>query len=206
MTRRSLVAGLHIKTRDVTKVLLHMFENLMGLSKEFETFEGTDIINDDGAVAEEYSVNNISYYGVKESVVDNKKSLSFDEVNFKALLSEFKALKSRHNDFYAMYKKILTKLVKADGISRLDKESHIKIKDWSWVLLQLIGQTDVFLTKVRETKYEEFMQPGFKVEMKNRSRDADNRREKFASNKLFTKDLDKEVSEHSKDNRKVRFR
>ena len=135
MTRRSLVAGLHIKTRDVTKVLLHMFENLMGLSKEFETFEGTDIINDDGAVAEEYSVNNISYYGVKESVVDNKKSLSFDEVNFKALLSEFKALKSRHNDFYAMYKKILTKLVKADGISRLDKESHIKIKDWLWDLL-----------------------------------------------------------------------
>ena len=103
-------------------------------------------------------------------------------------------------------KKVLTKLVKADGISRLAKESHIKIKDWSWDLLQLIGQADVFLTKVRETKYEDFLQPGFKVEMENRSRDADNRREKFPSNKLFTKDLDKEVLEHSKDNLKVRFR
>ena len=76
-----MLAGLHMKTRDVTKVLLYMFENMIGLSKEFETYEGTDILNDDGVVAEEFSVNDISYYGVKESVVDEKKSPVFDEEN-----------------------------------------------------------------------------------------------------------------------------
>ena len=202
-----MLAGLHTKTRDVSKVLLYMFENLVGLSKEFESFVGTDIINDNGEVAEEFSVNDISHYGVTESTVDEheKQAPTFSKENFEALLKETKALRSRHEDFYSMYKKVLTLLVKADGVARLAKESHIKTKEWSWDLLQLIGQADVFLTKTRETKYEDFLQPGFRAEMKNRSRDADKRREKFSNNKLFSKDLDREVLEHSKDNRKVRL-
>ena len=53
-------------------------------------------------------------------------------------------------------------------------------------------------------KYEDFLQPGFKVEMKNRSKDPDKRREKFSSNQLFSGRLDKDVAEHSKDNNKVK--
>jgi hypothetical protein len=74
-----------------------------------------------------------------------------------------------------------------------------------WDVLTFAGQVDVQLTKTRETKYEDFLQPGFKVEMKNRSKDPEKRREKFSSNQLFSGQLDKEVNEHSKDNKKVVF-
>lgn len=204
-----MLGVLHSKTRDVTKVLLYMFENLVGLTKEFETYEGVDVVDETESqnVAEDYLVKDLAHYRSSDAKVPvfMKDTPVFNKENFDGLLAEARALTNRHDEFYEMYKRVLTSLVKSDGIARLAKETHIKSKEWAWDMLQLNGQADVFLTRTRESKYEDFLQPGFKAEMKNRSKDPEKRREKFSSNKLFSKDLDKEVKEHSKDNRKVNF-
>ena len=84
--------------------------------------------------------------------------------------------------------------MKCDGVARLAQETHTKANDWVWDLLQLAGQADLFLTKIRKSKYEDFLQPGFKAQMKNRFQDCEKRREKFFSNQFFSRDLDKEVA------------
>ena len=160
-----------------------------------------------GDVAEEYTVHNLSHYKTGDAVVPDyiKETPEFSQANFDGLLSEARALRERHTDLYGQYKKALTLFVKSDSVALLGKETFLKVRDWVWDVLTLAGQADVQLTKTRETKYEDFLQPGFKVEMKNRSKDPEKRREKFSSNQLFSGQLDKEVNEHSKDNKKVVF-
>ena len=202
-----MLGTLHSKQRDVSKVLLHVFETLVELAKEFETFEKTDVLNEKGDVAEEFKVHNLSHYKTGEAVVPEyvSETPEFTKENFDGLLTEARALRDRHDDLYSLYKRALTMFVKSDGLALLGKETYIKTRDWVWDILQLAGQADVHLTKTRETKYEDFLQPGFRVEMKNRSKDPDKRREKFSSNQLFSGRLDKDVAEHSKDNKKVNY-
>ena len=66
--------------------------------------------------------------------------------------------------------------------------------------------TSVF-SETREQKYEEFLMPAFKDEIRARLKNPDNRREKFSSNSLFAKacQLDKTVKGLSKIDTKVRF-
>ena len=62
-------------------------------------------------------------------------------------------------------------------------------------------------SETREQKYEEFLMPAFKDEIKARLKNPENRREKFSSNSLFAKagQLDKTVKELSKNDTKVCF-
>ena len=202
-----MLGTLHGKQRDVSKVLLFIFEKLVENTAEFEAFEQTAILDLKDDVAEEYTVHNLSHYKTGDAVVPDyiKETPDFSQANFDGLLSEARALRERHTDLYGQYKKALTLFVKSDSVALLGKETFLKVRDWVWDVLTLAGQADVQLTKTRETKYEDFLQPGFKVEMKNRSKDPEKRREKFSSNQLFSGQLDKEVNEHSKDNKKVVF-
>ena len=200
-----MLGNLHSKQRDVSKVLLHVFETLVELAKEFEEFEKTEVLNDKGDIAEEFKVHGLAHYKTGDAVVPDyvDQTPEFTQENFDGLLAEARALRNRHGDVYGLYKKVLTMFVKSDGKALLGKETYMRTRDWVWDILQLAGQADVQLTKTRETKYEDFLQPGFKVEMKNRSKDPVKRREKFSSNQLFSGRLDKDVAEHSKDNKKV---
>ena len=58
---------LGISTR-TTAMLLYMFENLVGLSNEFETFFSTDIL-DPSQEVKEFAVNALSHYMTKDTVV-----------------------------------------------------------------------------------------------------------------------------------------
>ena len=57
-----MLGTLHGKQRDVSKVLLFIFEKLVENTAEFEAFDQTAILNEKGEVAEEYAVHSLSHY------------------------------------------------------------------------------------------------------------------------------------------------
>ena len=60
-------------------------------------------------------------------------------------------------------------------------------------------------SEARESKYEDFLLPAFKNEVKALTRDPENRRDKYKTNSLFVGKLDKTVKELAKDNHKVTY-
>ena len=58
-------------------------------------------------------------------------------------------------------------------------------------------------SEARESRYEEFLQPVFKEEVRSKAKNPENRRDKFKSNSLFDSKLDKTVKELSKTDHKV---
>ena len=64
-----MLGNLHSKQRDVSKVLLHVFETLVELAKEFDEFEKTDVLNDNGDIAEEFKGHGLAHYKTGDAVV-----------------------------------------------------------------------------------------------------------------------------------------
>ena len=65
----------------------------------------------------------------------------------------------------------------------------------------------MFLSEARESRYEEFLMPVFKDEVKSRSKNPETRKEKYESNSLFDSKakLDRTVKDLAKTDNKVRL-
>jgi len=198
---------LHGKIRDVAKVLMKMFESYAGLDSTLKAYTNIAVRGESGHVADEFLFPSIVNYRSDEAVVSlgdyEKNDPEFSQENFDAMLVELKAQKNQMSDAYGLYKRTLNLLLKSNAVAVLGQELYDQSMTWVWDSLQLLGQTDVCLTKARESKYETFLQPGFRQEMQNNAKDPERRREKYSSNQLFSGNLDKEVAEHSKDNKKL---
>ena len=99
----------------------------------------------------------------------------------------------------------MNKLEEADKVAREGQHLQKLSSELVWDQLQLTGQADVFLSEARESRYEEFLMPVFKDEVKSRSRNPETRKEKYESNSLFDSKakLDKTVKDLAKTDTKV---
>ena len=117
------------------------------------------------------------------------------------------AYKRKDSDFVKLYRRALNKLEEADRVAREGQLLQKLSSELVWDQLQLTGQADVFLSEARESRYEEFLMPVFKDEVKSRSKNPETRKEKYESNSLFDSKakLDRTVKDLAKTDNKVRI-
>ena len=177
----SKLQAVHGRTRDVVKVLL----------KATETFGETKKITDLYKVSDE---------DFMDTEGDSGRFV-YNNFIHEALLDEQQALEHAEDTVLQAYHKHTMKVLKTShetAMAAIDglAEAFGLVFD----SLQYAGQLDVAITKCRESKYEDFLQPSFKSELSSRRDDKKNR---LKSNALFSNNIDRRVSDHSKTNKKV---
>ena len=177
----SKLQAVHGKTRDVVKVLLAATETIGNTKKITDLYKVT---------AEDFS----------DSEGDSGRFVYSNFIH-EALLDEQQALEHAENLVLQAYHKHTMKVLRTSHEAAMAAiDGLVDTFNLVFDSLQYAGQLDVAITKCRESKYEDFLQPSFKSELSARKDDKKNR---LKSNALFSDNIDRRVSDHSKTNKKV---
>ena len=177
--------GLHGRLRDVVKVELKHFEALAVSDAAIKKYDPVEVFDGDEAT-DDWALADLSSYLTAPDIVDDSiQDLEFNRDNFDRVRAELEAYKRKDSDCVKLYRKALNKLEEADKVAREGQLLQKLSSELVWDQLQLTGQADVFLSEARESRYEEFLMPVFKDEVKSRSKNPETRKEKYESNSLF---------------------